>query len=140
MSTTALRGTGTQVNYSLGFTGERGRRHFQVRIGDSAVDLTRSTLQALIQLLLARAEAGSGFVRLSEVIVCRLRHAFDDALREGRGEALIETGCTREYRLTSMPACVLVEPAFFELEALGVLSADQAAGLRRLAESTVKSR
>ena len=68
--------------------------------------------------------------------IARLRRAMDAAAGTGAGHALIETGTTEEYRLTipraDLPNCVALEPTFFELEALKVVSAEQAESLRDL--------
>lgn len=127
----------------LVLTGERHAGHFEVRLKRGAAGLTYTGLRALVALVLSRAGAGSGFVRLSPVLVSRLRHALDRAAGPGTGEALIETGFKKEYRLAvpreRLRSLVAVEPSFFELEALKVISAEQAAQLRRLCRR-VKSR
>lgn len=97
--------------------------------------MTFTNLGALIDLLRARADDGTGFVPVERMIIRRLRKALD-AAELGAGKALIETGCGQEYRLTIPRAMlaerVAIEATFFELESLKVISAEQSAALRGL--------
>jgi hypothetical protein len=122
--------------FKIRLSGERQGDHYQVWIDARAVDMTASTLSAFVALLLARGREGTGFVALNRVAVHRLRQALDRALGQEAGQAIIETGCGEEYRLTvsreQLRGRLVIDPSFFELEGLGVISAEEAEALRRL--------
>jgi hypothetical protein len=62
-------------------------------------------------------------------------HRLREGLGARRGKLLIETGCDDEYRLAltrdGLAADVLIEPAFFELNKLGVFSGTVVSQLKR---------
>jgi hypothetical protein len=130
-----LRSSGPDdlVQPVLVFTGNRHNDHYEVVVLGKSVELPRACLRALIELVLARAAKGQGFVRLNPVTIFRLRRAIDLTLGAGVGKSLIETGAADEYRLrvTSMDAqgFAALTPCFSELEVLNVVSREQAARL-----------
>ena len=115
-------------------TGNRPNDHFQILLHGNVVDLKCSELKVLLSLILAGGVAGTGFVRANPVIVCGLRKALENAVNNGTGKALIETGSKNEYRLTiprdRMKEQVAITSCFFELVALGVISGAHARKLR----------
>ena len=76
-------------------------------------------------LAVARAKPGQGFIQLCPVTVYRLRQAIDQAVGEGAGKTLIETGSSSEYRLNipknKLIGQIAVTPCFAEL-GMGVWS------------------
>jgi hypothetical protein len=131
----AMKGTRRSGQPVITFTGERHEAHFRVRLERNTAELTANSLKGLVCLVLARASPGSGFIRLDPVTINRLRHSLDEARGAGTGQALIETGYGEDYRLRipveDLSTLVAIEPAFFELEGLGVISSEQVEGLRR---------
>lgn len=118
----------------LFLSGQREHDHYQVGLRRKTVNLRHAELLALIDLILARANSDVGFVKIPSLVIFRLRRAMDKAAGKGAGAALIETGCAEEYRLTmpraELKKLVAVDPTFFELEGLKVISAEQAKELR----------
>jgi hypothetical protein len=111
------------------FTGERSHDQYRVRMFGKAARLTHSTLNALVELVIARAKLETGFVPLSRVTVSRLRRSLDYVKRSA-GRTLIETGCGEEYRLSltkeKLAKHTAVAPSFYELVALKAISQEQA--------------
>jgi len=121
---------------TITLSGNRSKDHFQIEVDGEVVELTHAALKTLVKLLIARAGAGSGFVRIPRLAIYRLRQTLDHALNPEIGEELIETGCGEEYRLTFEPNKlrdhVALQPSFFELEELRVFSKSQAQVLHGL--------
>ena len=123
------------ANVQMLFTGERRNDHFRIFLNGEGADLTNCTLNAVLNLVVARAQLGSGFLHVSRITICRLRQVINAVMGDGAGEALIETGCREEYRLALTREQVIDQvsftPCFFELEEMRVLSKDQSEAIRR---------
>jgi hypothetical protein len=117
-------------------SGERSAKHHGVHLSGQPVFLTECEFSALLTLLVACGEPGSGYVSLNPVTVCRLRATLDDAAGPGTGISLIQTGNGAEYRLAlprERPASwLLVEESFYELVGLKTVSEEEAEAIRRL--------
>lgn len=121
---------------AITFTGERRHNHFRVQVRRQTVNLTASSLNILIDLVLAREDSETGFVQLPALDIFRLRRALDSALGPGAGKDLIETGGGEEYCLNiprdELGSQVAVTACFFELVDLNVVSTLQGNKLKRL--------
>lgn len=122
----------------IAFTGERRNGLFKVLVSGKVIELSRVTLNVLIDLVLARAASETGYLQARPVIIFRLRKAIDEAVVSGAGHALIETGGTHEYRLTiprnRLSDQVDVAPCFVELVAIGAVSESQASEIRQVSD------
>jgi len=118
------------------FTGDRRNDRFRILVKGKAVELCRVGLNILIDLVIARADSRTGFLRACPVSVCRLRQALDESLGPGGGKGLIETGGAKEYRLTILPqqlgVALAIEACFVELVELKVVSLSRASQLLQL--------
>jgi hypothetical protein len=128
-------GSETSAGTIIVFTGERRNKRHLVRVYDRALMLTGGEMGLLVRLVLARGTTPAGFLAERPLAIHRLRQKCAGASGRDGKPALIETGCGQEYRLAlereELPARIAIEPGFFELVDLGVLTKGQAGALRR---------
>ena len=120
---------------ALVFTGYRINRSHGIYLHGKFVTLPRSGLCLLIQMVLARANSVTGYLRADPVAMWRLRLALANAVGPDRVKALIETGGRAEYRVTIPCAAfktqIGVMRCFRELVDLEMISKKDLARLRR---------
>ncbi len=121
------------------FTGNRGNDRYQIIIQGKIVALSLSCLNVLIDLVIARGEAETGFVIVNAVAIYRLRKALDEVVGKGTGNAIIETGNAEEYRLAypgyKLSATLAITSCFSELVKLKAVTMDRASALELLCQS-----
>jgi hypothetical protein len=117
-------------------TGERDNDHIHVKVHGKLVRLDCLSLQTLVDLIVQRARAGSGYVAVHPTTIYRLRRTIDRAVGPGAGKALIVTGNRKEYRLTilreELAAHVAVTESFSELEDLTIIAREHLSELKRV--------
>ena len=115
------------------FTGNRRNDRYLILFDGKSIELPFSIFNAMIDLAVARCKPGNGYVRISPVVIFRLRRELD-ALSAGAGMTLIETGALAEYRFTipvsELSAVLALSPCFLELVDLNLVSAERVAVLR----------
>jgi hypothetical protein len=109
---------------------------YEILLDGESVRLTCAELQTLIELVLARVGLGNGNKHLDKTPICRLRKELIKGTGRTSAAALIETGGGEEYHLAiprrDLKRRVRLTPCFFELVALGVITAEEAARLRKI--------
>jgi hypothetical protein len=127
-------------NPTITFDGDRHNDHFEVSLFGEKILLPCAPFRTFVDLVIARAESETGFLRKNPVTIRRLRKAIDEAIKPGAGKTLIETGSGKEYRLTiakeTIGQEVHFEPGFFELEGLKVISKRQVDCIRALQKNS----
>ena len=118
----------------LALTGRRHGDRFRIYVDGTPADLTAEPFRALINLVLARTNGGSGFSVISKNAIYRLRKAIDAIREKGAGAALIGSG--EEYRLAipakDLQSRVALTPCFFELIGRKMLTQEEADQMRRV--------
>ena len=107
----------------LMFSGHRRRRRYLVLIGDRQVWLTGGLYESLAQLVHAKMTTGTGFARLSSVVVCRLRSAIEKGCGI-HGDEIVESCGGSDYRLAVHEDDICLDDTFFSLEEKHVISSD----------------
>lgn len=120
----------------IALTGERKHNRVMVVFDGRPVNLTYTSLQALVALILARANSSTGFQQLDPVAVARVRQILDEGVGPGAGMRWIETGCGSEYRISinrkELRTGLIISRTFFELEATRFVRSEQVAALRQI--------
>src|SRR5262245_27419696 len=129
------RGLKRSATIDITVTGTRVGDLFRVALRGASISLTFNSFEALINLTIARANGGSGFVEIKKMTIRRLRAAIDRSLGDGVGKTLIETGSGEEYRLAipkkNLRKRVRLTACFFELSKIGLLSEADSEAMRR---------
>ncbi|MBI2804804.1 MAG: hypothetical protein HYX68_07455 [Planctomycetes bacterium] len=110
-------------------TGERQDDHIRIDLDGATVWLAVTSLETLVELLVARINLETGYLPVHPVTIHRLRRALDEVGGDAYGKRLIQTGAQAEYRLT-IPRAELgervgVTSCFAELADLKIISAEQ---------------
>ena len=121
--------------FDLLLTGDRHDNRIHVQFYGTSELIPCASLEALVEMIVARIETESGYCEIARRTILRLRKEIDACAGPGCGRRLLETGFKGQYRITTRKSDILTRigltPCFFEFVDLAIISLGQATTLRR---------
>jgi hypothetical protein len=126
---------GTSLDLDMLLTGNRHDHRIGVLFFGQPAMISCASLEALVEMLVARIETASGYCEISRQTIFRLRKGIDACGGDGCSLRLIQTGFKGQYRITASKSDfstrIGVTACFFELVDLAILSPSQAETIRQ---------